>query len=72
MIDRKRYFELCQKNSVVPNSVNVIYQGGEYYPQALKIWFNSQGKTMNTAVLIDVNLNSITNCSLEDIEELTN
>lgn len=44
-MDRKRYLELCQRNAVEPNSVNVIYQSGKYYPLALKIWVDGNGKT---------------------------
>ena len=52
-VERKRYLELCRDNSINPNSVIALYQGGKYYPLCLKIWFNGNGEAKNTAEMID-------------------
>jgi hypothetical protein len=66
-MDRKKYLELCQKNSVYPNSEKVNYKGAEYYPKALKVWFDNKGIPQNTAVIEDVNSNSVTYCKLSEV-----
>ncbi len=68
-MERKRYLELCQKNAVKIHSVNVIYQGGRYYPLALKIWFDGEGKTKNTAEMVDCNAGSKLYCDVKDVCE---
>jgi hypothetical protein len=69
MIERKRYLELCRKNSVSPNSVNLIYQGSKYYPLALKIWFDGNGKTRNTAEMVDCVSRTKLYCDVKDVSE---
>lgn len=68
-LDRKRYLELCQRNAVDPNSVNVIYQNAKYYPLALKIWFNGNGETKNTAEMVDCVARSKMYCDVKDVSE---
>lgn len=69
-MDRKKYLELCQKNAVQPNSVILIYQGGRYYPLALKIWFNGNGETNNTAEMVDCSASrSKIYCDIRDVCE---
>ena len=69
-MERKRYLELCQKNSVYKNSVVVLVGNIEYYPQKIQVWFDEKGKTKNTAVLLDKNLNSVVFENLESVVEV--
>lgn len=77
-MDRKEYLQLCQKCSVLPErsfgtknvplELTVMYNGIRYYPAELRIWFDKNGNTRNTAVLHDMYANSVTNCDLERVE----
>lgn len=69
-MERKRYLELCQKNSVYKNSVVVLVGDVEYYPQKIQVWFDEKGKTKNTAILLDKNKNSILCEKLENVRDL--
>ena len=71
-MERKRYLELCQKNMVDINSVKVIYDGMEYYPRALKIWFDFDGRTKNTAEMADCKAHSKLYCDVKDVYEKEN
>lgn len=68
-MDRKRYLELCQKNAVEPNCVNVIYQSGKYFPLALKVWFDGNGVTKNTAEMVDCVSRTKLYCDVGDVSE---
>ena len=68
-MERKRYLELCQRNAVSPDSVNVIYQGCKYYPIALKIWFNGKGETKNTAEMVDCVSKTKLYANVKDVSE---
>jgi hypothetical protein len=69
MIERKRYLELCQMNSVYPKSVVVLFNNGKYHPLALKIWFNGDGATKNTAEMMDAVSHTKLYCDIKDICE---
>ena len=69
MIDRKEFLMMCQKNSVYPRSCKIIYHDAEYYPLALYIWFDDKGNPHNTAVIEEVNANSITYGKLQEVEK---
>lgn len=71
-MERKRYLELCQRNAVYEKSVLVLYDGNEYYPQKIQVWFDKKGKTKNTAILLDKNLNSVVHCKVEEVFENEN
>ena len=75
-VDRKFYLELCQKVSVlkngicgikenVPNELTVVYNGIRYYPVAYELSFDDKGNARHTAILHDLNANSIMNANLE-------
>lgn len=68
-MDRKRYLELCQINSVNPNSVIVFYQNAKYHPLALKIWFNGNGGTKNTAEMVDCLSRTKLYADVKDVSE---
>ena len=74
-MDRKLYLELSQKVSVlkngicgikenVPDKLKVIYNGISYYPVSYELSFDN-GKPTHTAILHDLNANSIMNADLE-------
>ena len=69
-MERKRYLELCQKNAVYKNSVVVLFECKEYYPQKIQVWFDEKGETKNTAVILDKNLNSVVYANLESVVEV--
>ena len=69
-MERKRFLELCQKNSVYEKSVLVLYDGCEYYPKKIQVWFDKKGKTKNTAILLDKNLNCVVEANLEKVDEV--
>lgn len=71
-MDRKLYLELCQQNSVKPKSVFVCFDGSKYYPIEYRLRFDEYGKTVHGAVLLDCNLNSVTNCPLDEVKENEN
>ena len=60
MIERKTYLEMCQCNSIYPQSIVVECDGIKYYPSKLVVWFD-KGKTKNTARMISV----IGSCEIE-------
>ena len=68
-MERKRYLELCQKNAVYGKTALVLYDGNEYYPEKIQIWFDERGSTKNTAVLLDKNKKSVVFSQLERVEE---
>lgn len=72
IVERKRYLELCQKNSVYEKSVLVLHDGTEYYPQKIQVWFDKKGKTKNTAILLDKKSNSVVHCRVEEVFENEN
>ena len=78
-IDRKLYLELCQKVSMlksgictikenVPDDLKVIYNGIAYYPVAYQLSFD-KGQTKHSALLHDLNANSITQANLERVQK---
>mgnify|MGYP003300668860 CR=1 FL=1 len=66
MIERKKYLEMCQYNSIYPKTVVVEYQGIKYYPEKLIIWFKN-GETKNTARMISAFGTSGIECDLSDV-----
>lgn len=73
-MDRKHYIELCQKVSAlkngicnikenVPDELKVIYNGIAYYPVSYELSFDN-GKPTHTAILHDLQANSIMNVDL--------
>ena len=76
-MDRKLYLELCQKVSVlksgvfgikenVPDDLKVICKGIIYYPVSYELSFD-EGRPKHTAILHDLQANSITKCDLERV-----
>lgn len=68
-MDRKRYLELCQINSVYENQEVVVCQGIKYYPMELIIGFE-KGKAKNSAYMRSAIGNSYTRSNIEDVEEI--
>ena len=62
MIERKKCLELCQRNAVYPDSVEVSFRDLPnvfYNPISLNIWFDKKGVARNTAVIKQVGTQSI-------------
>lgn len=69
-MERNRYLQLCQQNSVYPNSVEVEVDDIRYRPDHLIIWFDKQGKTQNTAKLIEIKSLSVRYEKVEKVNEV--
>lgn len=62
MIERKKFLELCQRNAVYPDSVEVAFRDLPnvfYNPISLNIWFDKKGVARNTAVIKQVGTQSV-------------
>jgi hypothetical protein len=77
-MDRTEFLQMCQKVSVlknglcgkkdnVPDELKVVADGIAYYPIAYKLSFNN-GNPTHTAILHDIQANSLTYERLERIE----
>ena len=77
-MQRDIFLQMCQKVSVlkngicgikenVPNELKVIYNGIKYYPVAYELSFDDKGNVRHTAILHDLNANSIMNVNLERV-----
>ena len=68
IMERKRYLELCQKHAVGCD-VRVLYKDTEYHPYRYELGFDGSGKSIHTAILKDLKVNSLLYCRLEDVKE---
>ena len=68
-MERKRYLELCQINSVYKGSKKVYFDGIEYFPLSYEMSFEN-GVAINSAVLMDKKANSLVKAKIERIEEV--
>ena len=69
MIERRKYLEMCQRNSVEPNSVTVSYNGVRYFPFGYEMRFDEKGNTKNIAVIKSMKANSVIYARLDSISE---
>lgn len=53
----------------VPDELKMRYNFGVYYPEAYKLGFNKKGEAVHTAILHDLNANSIVNANLEEVKK---
>ena len=67
-MERKRYLELCQKFAI-GQDIKVEYNGALYRPWKYELGFDNKGKSIHTAILCDINSNSIVYCELRDVKE---
>ena len=76
-MDRTEFLKMCQKVSMlksgilgikenVPDELKVIHNGIIYYPVAYELSFD-KGQPKHTAILHDLQANSITKCDLERV-----
>lgn len=74
-MDRTEFLKMCQKVSMlksgilgikenVPDELKVIHNGIVYYPVAYELSFDDKGNVRHTAILHDLQANSITNADL--------
>ena len=77
-MQRDIFLQLCQKVSIlkngicgikenVPDELKVIYNGIAYYPVSYELSFDDKGNVRHTAILHDLNANSIMNVNLERV-----
>ena len=81
-MEKKKYFELCQKVSVLPQGIGgikqnvpealcVMYRGVKLYPYAYMLAFDEvTGEPMHVAVLHDMEINSVRHVALAKVEEI--
>ena len=72
-IDRTEFLQMCQKVSAlecknVPPELLVVYNGVKYYPYGYEMTFIT-GTPVHTAILHDMQANSLTHTRLERIEK---
>lgn len=79
-MERKPYLELCQRCAVLPDghmhtkkhltdSHKVVFDDNVYYPYGYKLTFDSTSKAVHTAILHDLNANSIIEVPLERVSK---
>ena len=79
-MDRNIFLRMCQKVSVlkngvcgikenVPDELMVVYNGIKYYPVAYELSFDDKGNVRHTAILHDLNANSIINADLRKVKK---
>ena len=67
-MERKQYLELCQKYAIGCD-IRIKYKDTEYHPYRYELGFDSNGKSIHTAILKDLKANSLLYCRLEDVKE---
>jgi hypothetical protein len=81
-MDRTSYIKMCQAVSLLPSGVlgikkrmpedlTVVYGGIKYYPISYELSFKD-GTAVHTAILHDINTNSVTKARLDRVEEISN
>jgi len=53
----------------VPDSLKVVVDGIDYYPEAYELGFNHDGSVRHTAIVHDLKANSILSAPLEKVME---
>ena len=77
MIDRKLFLEMCQRCAVlpkiagiavdVPHELRVTWNGADYYPVGYELFFGSDGRTIQSAVLHDMKANSVVRVDFAEV-----
>ena len=78
-IDRAEFLQMCQKCSILPSGIcgikenvldelKVVHNGIVYYPVAYELSFD-KGQPIHTAILHNLNANSITQANLEKVSK---
>ena len=67
-MERKQYLELCQKYAVGCD-IRVKYKDTLYRPYRYELGFDSNGKSIHTAILKDLKANSVSYVALEEVKE---
>ena len=66
-MERKRYLELCQKYAV-GGDIRVKYKDTLYHPYRYELGFDGSGKSIHTAILKDLKVNSVVYAMLKNIK----
>ena len=69
-MERKEYLEICQRNAALGSKEKVYYKGHPYIPKEFVMWFDENGKTVNSAVLMDVKTKCEVRCDLRKVEKI--
>lgn len=70
MIEPKKYLEYCQVNSVFPKTKKLKYDGAEYYPRKLLIWFSTHGDVEYSAIMDGIIGNVTVQARLKELREV--
>lgn len=79
-MDKTEFFEMCQKVAVLPKreygiksvspDLRVLHKGVAFYPVGYKLTYDEKGKPLHTAILHDLNVNSMLECNLLEVERM--
>ena len=79
-MDRTDYLNLCKECAMicdeglyavkvdVPERLQVEYKGAKYYPTGYQLSFRKDGSVIHTAILHDLNANSLAYVPLQDVK----
>lgn len=70
-MERKKFLELSQKRAV-GQDIKIFYRDIPYQPCKYELSFDNQGNPIHTAIIKDMQANSIIYANLEDIKEEVN
>ena len=78
-MDRKEFLEMCRSVAVLPSgpggikntppSLWVKFNDMTFYPVGYKLTYTKDGNPSHTAILHDLNANSIIECDLSKVSE---
>lgn len=77
MIERKTFFEMCQRCAVLPKRAGVVlevphellvtWRGIVYYPAGYELFFDDNGNTIHSAILHDLCANSVVRVDFKEV-----
>ena len=78
MIERKVFFEMCQRCAVLPKIAGIAidvpkelllkWNGAEYYPVGYELFFDNKGNPIHSAILHDLQANSIVRVDFKEVD----
>lgn len=66
-MERKLFLDSCQRYAVF-NDTTVMYNGSKYYPDGYQLRYDKHGNIIHTAILRDMNKNTLVYCNLADVK----
>jgi hypothetical protein len=77
MIERKRFFEMCQRCAVLPKSAGIAVEVQReltvrwkdivFYPVGYELFFDDKGNPIHSAILHDMKANSVVRVNFEEV-----